>query len=239
MRVLSVRWRSLDIRLTLCAIPVFAILMGLGWWQVERLQWKEALIAGRAAGYEAPPLAIRDIRVDAWKEHEHRRVVVHGRFLHDHEMLLFNRQQNGQSGFGLITPMQLQNGRTVLVDRGWVPRDWEQRNATAYRPAGLIEATGVLRAGGRPNRWVPPNEPSSGQWFHTDAEQMAAAAGLTDPLPYIVRLVPSDTRAPFYPRPAPGVAALSNRHLEYAVTWFGLAAVLIVICVLYHVRKPE
>ncbi len=225
----------LDLRLTLCAVPALALLIGLGVWQLQRLEWKEGLIAERAARLAAPALAIEDIREADWKGLEHRRVRLSGRYLHDREMLVVNRLRRGRAGYGLVTPMLLGDGTSVLVDRGWVPLEWADRRP-AVRLADGRPAVGMLRAGGRLNSWLPDNDPAGAQWFFVDVPQMSAAAGLERARPYYVHLLSAAGRAGF-PEPQDARGGISNRHLEYALTWFALAVVLVVIFALYHLRR--
>ena len=219
--------RRVDLRLTACAIPAMAVLVGLGVWQVERLDWKEELIAERAARLAAPPVRAET----AASGDEDRRVILRGRYLHDRELPVLNRTLRGVAGRGLLTPMRLEAGGGILVDRGWVPLD----RSPVSRPKGLVETVGVLRRGGRPNRWVPDNDPGSGQWFFVDVARMAAHAGLADARPLYAVLLRDGSEG--YPVAAPAFGEIPNKHLEYALTWFSLALVLAVVYALYHLRR--
>ena len=95
---------------------------------------------------------------------------------------------------------------------------------------------GILRTGGKPNPWVPDNEPGKGIWFFTDPPAMAQAAGISGARPYVVEAGPT-AALPAYPVGGQTFIAISNNHLQYALTWFGLAATLVAIYVLYHVRR--
>lgn len=167
-------------------------------------------------------------------------MTIRGRYLHDREILLLNRVRHGQTGFDLITPMVLTSGGAVLVNRGWVPKAWPEKDElTRRRPTGTVERVGVLRAGGKGgNPWIPDNEPARDQWYFTDAAQMAAKAGLSAAKPYIVKLTPGRDQAG-YPKGPHASSRFRNKHLEYAITWFGLAATLVVIYVMYHVRRRD
>ena len=223
----------LDLRMTACALPVLAILAGLGFWQLERLAWKEELIASRQAGFTLDPVPVHRLPIEGWRRFEYRLVSFRGRYLHDREIRVINRRHDGKTGIGLLTPMALEGGGELLVDRGWIPN----REQAIDRPDGVISLTGILRAGGRPNRWVPDNDPVTGDWFFIDVDGMAAAKGLQSPYPFIARIAAELSPERGYPQALPGLPALPNRHLGYALTWFGLAAVLVVIFVIYHVGR--
>jgi surfeit locus 1 family protein len=229
----------LNFWMTVCAVPALMILLGLGFWQVERLEWKQAIIDERAARLAAPPVAIAAVPETSWQNIEHRRVTVRGRFIHDREILLLNRVRHGQTGFDVITPMILESGDSVLINRGWAPKAWKKGDLARRRPDGVIERTGVLRAGGKQgNPWIPDNEPGRDQWFYIDTVQMAAKAGVNDARPYVIKLTPSLDLVG-YPKGPHASFKIRNKHLEYAITWFGLAATLMIIFVAYHIRRRD
>lgn len=223
---------------TLFTVPALAVLLGLGTWQVQRLHEKETLIAEREARLAAPPLDVAAIgRMTAALER--RRVRAAGTFLHDREMHLVARSRHGQAGVHVVTPMRLVAGGHVLVDRGWVPRD---RADPATRAAGQVEGTvevvGILRAGGRPSHWTPDNQPADDVWHYVDVGAMAARAGLADARDYYIVAgdAPNPGGLPVGRRLAVEIA---NDHLQYAITWYALAAALAVIYLIHAVRRTD
>jgi len=229
----------LNFWMTVCAVPALMVLLGLGFWQVERLEWKQAIIDERAKRLAAAPVDIAAVSDTGWGNIEHRRVKLRGRYAHDREILLLNSVRHGQTGFDVITPMILETGGSVLVNRGWVPKGWTEGVLTRRRPGGVVERIGVLRSGGKQgNPWIPDNEPDRDQWYYTDIAQMAAKAGLADARPYVIKLTPSRDLAG-YPKGPHASFKIRNKHLEYAITWFGLAATLVIIFVAYHVRRRD
>lgn len=228
----------LNFWMTVCAVPALMILLGLGFWQVQRLEWKQGIIDQRAERLAAPPVRIADVPDTGWGDIEHRRIRIRGQFRNDREILLLNQVRHGQTGYDLITPMILEGGGTVLVNRGWVPKAWpEKTDLPRRRPAGTVERTGILRAGGKAgNPWIPDNDPGRDQWYFTDVAQMAAKAGVKDPRPFVIELSPGREQAG-YPKGPHASHQIRNKHLEYAITWFGLAATLVVIYVMYHIRR--
>jgi surfeit locus 1 family protein len=218
---------------TLVSIPALLLLLGLGIWQLERLAWKEALIANFSARVgEAPLETAPDGRsVD---DIEYRRVRLTGRYLNDKEMFLAGRTFNNRGGWHVLTPFVTDDGATVIVDRGWIPLDRKDR---AGRPQSLIEGPtsveGVIR---RPNvrgYFTPENEPDRNLWFSADVEAMARAAGVGPVRPYLVEGLRQAIPGGF-PVGAEIRFALRNDHLQYAITWFSLAIALVVIYVLFH-----
>ena len=201
---------------TIAALPVFIALLGLGTWQVQRLHWKEALIAERDARLAAPPIALEAVRGDA-ASYEFRRVRASGAFVPGSNIFLEARTYRGEAGYHVVSPLAVRSGGVVLVDRGWV------RGRTAEPTPGAVTVEGVVRKAGRLSPWTPDNAPARDVWFYVDVPQMAAAKQLRDVKPFFI-----DTG------PAPEIP---NNHLPYAVTWYGLAAALAAIYVLLIARR--
>jgi surfeit locus 1 family protein len=218
--------------------PAVLLMLGLSIWQVQRLYWKEALIAERTSRIGAPAMALPGTDPLAAADLaglEYRHVQVPGQFANDKEIFLGARTFEGSAGYHVITPFRLADGRTVLADRGWIPLD---RKEALKRSLGEIEGPtlldGVIRLQGRQTWFVPDNRPDLDFFFWVDLPAMAKLSGLPE----------TETR--FYveagPEKNPGGIPiggqtridLPNDHLQYAITWFCLAIALIVIYVLYH-----
>jgi surfeit locus 1 family protein len=222
---------------TLFTIPVVAVLVALGVWQLQRLEWKSRLIAERATAVAAAPVSPPQTLAEA-RALEFHRVTVEGVFLHGKEILLNAIAAKGDAGFDVLTPLRDAVGRIVFVNRGFVPTDLKN---PARRPAGQLAGTmhvsGLLRVPPqeRPGWFIPDNRPDRNAWFWVDLPAMAAADGLANVAPFYI-----DADAAPNPGgwPKGGVTplALPNDHLQYAITWFSLAAALMVIYVVYHSR---
>ncbi|MCJ2025795.1 SURF1 family protein [Methylobacterium sp. J-067] len=223
-------WRDL-IAPGLSALIALAILIGLGTWQVERKSWKEDLIARIIAQSRAEPVA--PPASAAWDPaDEFRHVRVAGHFLNDKETLVHGLaagETPGRAlqGYYVITPFVRDDGGTVLVNRGFVPTELK---AQADRFAGLIEGetnvTGILRASEPRGMFVPAPDPAKGEWFNRDVAGIAVARGLGDVAPYLIEAdaVPGQTT---WPRGGQLRVDLPNNHLQYAFTWYGIAACLV------------
>lgn len=222
--------------LTVFVLAALAILLALGTWQLHRLDWKTQLIAEREAALaEAPvPLPPEDATLESL---EYRRVVATGRFLHERELYLTGRVHNGQAGLHVLTPLDLAGGGVIMVDRGWIP---PQLREPASRPegqrAGEVRVTGILRTQPGRGAFTPENDPGRNIWFAYDVEEMAEHIGLSL-RPAVI--VADDTANPGgLPIGTPPAVGLRNPHLQYALTWYALAVVLVVIYVLWHRRQP-
>lgn len=211
----------------------FAILIALGTWQVQRLQWKEDLIATIDDRVKSQPLPLSEVEVmyRASGDVDYEPVIAVGTFQHEGERHFFATWE-GKSGFFVYTPMRLDDGRYVMVNRGFVP--YELKDA-AKRPTGQVPGVVTVKGLARnpleekPSRMVPDNDPVKNIFYWKDLDVMAATAGLTpdgDVLPFFI-----DADATPNPGGLPigGVTIIDmpNSHLQYAVTWYGLAAALL------------
>ncbi|TPW28705.1 SURF1 family protein [Pararhizobium mangrovi] len=221
------------VALVLAAV-VFCILIALGTWQVQRLHWKEGLLATIHERMREPPVPLKRIEAmhSAGKPIEYRPVTVRGTFDKTKERH-FLATHEGAPGFFVYTPLSTEDGETLFVNRGFVP---DGRQDPASRPDSLskgpVTVTGLAREAPaqKPSWVVPANEPKRNIFYWKDLQAMAASTGLTD-----ARLVPFFVDAARKPGsnalPIGGVTVidLPNNHLQYAVTWYGLALVLLAV----------
>lgn len=226
---------------TLFTVPALIVLVALGVWQVQRLHWKESLIAERQMRSGLSAAALPE-RLAAPEDLEYTPISVRGRFRHDHELYLAARTMNGRVGLHVVTPFELQDGRTLLIDRGWIPdgrRDPATR-AEGQLP-GLVEVTGLARLPGwKGYDWLQPdNQPEENLWFWVDPPAMAAAAGLPEVIEGLYLEAGPAENPGGWPRGGQTRIELPNDHLQYALTWFALAIALLVIYLVYHLRRDS
>ena len=208
-------------------------MIGLSIWQVQRLHWKEGLIAERVSRTTAEPIALPPVGADL-APLEFRRVSVTGTFDHAHELYLAARSQNGNIGYWIMTPLKLESGETVLIERGWVP---EEKKLPETRPQGQFPGTvtlnGIIRLPQVKTFFQPENEPAKNVWFYIDPKQMVEAAGV--PARTDLYLDAEKTEIPGnYPLGGQARIELPNDHLQYAITWALLALSLAGVKVVYH-----
>ncbi len=213
---------------------MLAVLVGLGIWQLDRLEWKRELIERIERRVEAEPVALLASEADL-ADLEYRRVRVTGRFLHDREQFLVGRSYQGQTGYEVMTPLALPDGRHLFVNRGWIPlaaKDATRRPRA--RDAG-VTVTGIIRLAPELDG---PGASRGDEHYRLDLRRMAAEAGL-DPatlVPFYV-VAGGEGAKGMLPVPRPAVVEVSNNHLQYALTWFGLAAALVAIYVVASIRR--
>lgn len=197
---------------------------GLGVWQVRRLAWKLDLIARVDRRVHAPPQPAPG--PGEWASltsanAEYRRVRVSGVFLNGRETLVEAVTDLG-AGYWVVTPLRTSWG-TVLVNRGFVP---PERAAPASRAAGSSSTpatvTGLLRMTEPGGGFLRHNAPLANRWYSRDVEAIGRARGLTRLAPYFIDA--DATPVPGgWPKGGLTIVHFRNAHLQYALTWFGLA----------------
>lgn len=209
------------------ALPALVVLVGLGTWQLQRLSWKQDLIANMEAQLEAAPVAlpVESLDLEDWA---FRPVRLTGRFMDEPEFVFPARTFEGKVGHDVLTPFVRDSGEVVMIHRGWVP---EGERAQAAGTGGEIEA--IVREPWLKTPFRPDNDPTGNQWFWMDLPAMQALLPEGNLAPYYLALVPTAEGSDKIPIARPVHVALPNNHLEYALTWYALAAILAVITILY------
>ena len=229
---------------TLITVPAVLVMLGLGTWQMQRLEWKEDLVRRVEQRLHAAPIPLPAVITNP-EALEFRPVTVAGRFLNDKELLLVARPRQGQAGYELLTPLQRpaeDGGGVVLVNRGFLPMDKRPPSSRPEsRVEGAVTVTGLVRLP-QPAGWLQPgNRPGAESWMRLDPPAMAASAGLETVAPLAVEMFPDPARGN---APQTGMlngiqplVELPNNHRQYAFTWYSLAATLIVVYVLSQRRR--
>ncbi|WP_149739658.1 SURF1 family protein [Rhizobium sp. RU20A] len=223
-------------------LAAFAILLSLGTWQVERLVWKEALLATIAERRAAPPAPLADIEAAAaaGQDIDYRTVTATGTFEHGRERH-FLATWNGESGFYVFTPLTLADGRSLFINRGFVPYDRKDpAKRSEGQVAGPVTVTGLARPplAAKPSLLVPDNDAAKNVFYWKDLAAMTTSAGL-DPARTLPLFVDADATPNPGGLPIGGVTQvdLPNNHLQYAVTWYGLALALAGVVLVAWVRR--
>lgn len=227
---------------TALTLAMLAVLVSLGLWQVERLHWKEGLIAQIETRSKGPPISLKEATVMAGegRDPSYWRVRVSGRFDHAKERYLFAVSE-GRAGWHVIAPLKTTDGETVLIDRGFVPDRLKHPSTRAEGEVeDLVTVTGIVRVPGTPGLFTPDNEPNANRWFWRDLKAMARSMFAGEPVklvPFFLEAEKSDVPGG-WPEGGQTRLDLPNNHLQYAITWFLLAACLLVIYGIY-VRRTR
>ena len=214
---------------------VVLVCLGLGIWQLDRLAWKRTLIAERQAAAQAAPVPAPRTLAEA-RTLAFRPVTADGVFLHDREMHVIAPGPTGGSGYNVLTPLREPDGRIVFINRGFVPVDRrDPARREAGQVAGTVRVTGFLRLprGAKPSWFTPDHRPELNYWFWVDPPAMAAAVGLAEVAPFYIE-ADATPNPGGWPKGGVTPITLPNDHLQYAITWFSLAAAAIVVYLVWQ-----
>lgn len=229
---------------TVFAIVGVAILIGFGLWQLDRKTWKENLIVTLTtrlarAPDNLPPRA-------SWPRllpegNEYTRVAFPAEFLAGQEALVYTagsplRPDVKGPGYWVFAPAQLAGGSIVLVNRGFVPLERKDAATRAGSPRGTVEIVGVMRWPETRGLFTPADDVAGNVWYLRDPKAIAAAKTWATAAPFYI-----DQESPLpeggWPKPGKLAVALPDNHLQYAITWFGLALALAGVYVVWLVGR--
>jgi surfeit locus 1 family protein len=205
------------------ALAGFVILVGLGVWQLERKSWKENLIADLNAHTSAAPTSVPVAPDQARDEFARVRAAV--QFVPDQDALVYTagsalRPDIQGPGYWVLSPAHV-GGRMIVVNRGFIPA---QQKSSIPPPAGETEITGALRWPDEAGLFTPADDPQHNVWYRRDPVAIAKDKRWgAVPSFYIEQDAPQLSGAPKVGRL---VVNLPDNHLQYAITWFGLAGAL-------------
>lgn len=227
----------------LITVLLVGLCIGLGIWQIQRLHWKEGLIADLQAAQAGQPVTNNDLPPDlaVLAQKNFYPVVISGLFMHEQELHMVGRSRGGEPGFDVYTPLRLENdGRIVLVHRGWVPqnqKDPQQRQGDA-RSQKTVQIRGFISVSQGGSCFLPDHDVKGNVWFWPDIARINREKNLNLP-PFVIEQVEQQPTPGALPVARRGYEVeLRNDHWHYALMWFAMAASGLVIFVLSH-RKPQ
>lgn len=232
-KLFTPRW----ILTTLLAAAGVFTLIRLGFWQLDRLEWRRVFNARVTAQLNAPQLDLnREIPLDELYDMEYRSVTVRGEYDHRQEVLLRNQVWEDRHGFHVLTPLRIESSDyAVLIDRGWIPFDQAGQDVRArfYEP-GLVQVSGMIRRGqekpdfgGVPDPTLQPGETRLDAWNVVNLTRIQEQTDLSLLAVYIQQAPdPAWNGLPY--RSYPEIELSEGSHLSYAVQWFTFAAILAV-----------
>ncbi len=226
------------------AMVAFAILMALGTWQVERLQWKLQLIERVEQRPGLPPVDLPPagdwprMTEEQW---DYRPVTVTGRFLPGEAYYYLSlgkpKGLHAGPGYFVYAPFEVEGGGVVMVNRGFVPEPMRQPETRpeSAAPQGTVTLAGLWRRDERGGMLTFGADSATGIWFVREAPKMAASLGVTgvEVAPFTIDLAARHTPPGGLPQAGETIMSFTNNHLQYAVTWYGLGAALIVVFIVF------
>jgi surfeit locus 1 family protein len=234
---MSITFRPYPALTAVCAV-LLAFLVGLGVWQLQRLQWKLGLIAEVNRNMQMRPVSLDQpgFKMEE-RETDYTRVSATGRFDNARESYLYGIGSDGQPDYHVIAPFILRDGRTYLVDRGIVPLD---RRDPSTRLAGQIQGEtrliGIWRWGLAPGYFTPKPDLSKHIWYSRDVSDIARADRVKLAQPALIE-ADAKPNPGGWPKGGQTQVEFRNEHLQYAITWFLMAAGLFGVYLAYHVSR--
>jgi len=213
------------------------VLCALGYWQVQRLHWKEALISQVNARVQLEPVLLENMLKDeiSREAHEYTPVKVAGTFDYSKEIYFFTTDRKGASGWNIHSPFMLDNGKVLIVNRGFVyfsEKDVEQRLTAKSKQEqeimGLVRVPFVEKPGS-----FPDNNLKKREFYWRDLSTIYESLNIpqVNQVPVILDMneipVPASVTKEGWPTGGTTIISFTNNHLQYAVTWFGLALTLL------------
>ena len=199
------------------------VFIGLGTWQIIRLNWKNNLILEIENSLKNPPVELAQS-----KKENFLKIKASGSIDFDKQIYLYNLNESGTPGFEVINPITI-GDENFLINRGWIP--FEKKGTQEINVFDQNNIIGTLRIQGRKNIFKPDNDLNKNYWFSLDREDIFTFTGKNFSK-YIIYL---DGNYQF-PRPKKITANISNNHKKYAMTWFSLA-ISILLLYLYFRKK--
>jgi surfeit locus 1 family protein len=198
-----------------------AMFVALGLWQVQRLAWKEALIARTDAAMHAPPIGPGDLPRDLATS-GYRRVIVTGRFEGQGLTLVTGTSTLG-SGYWVMVPLRDEAGHAIYVNRGYVPIGSRAEASRRALPTVPVTVTGLLRLTEPSGTLLRSNHPAEDRWYSRDIAAIAAKRGIIADTRWFLDAQSETPQTPGTPVQDLTIVQFPNNHLGYALTWFALA----------------
>ncbi|KAK7064057.1 SURF1-like protein [Favolaschia claudopus] len=206
-------------------VPIFTL--GLGTWQLQRLQWKVNLIDELEEKLQLQPLSLPNrINLSVIPEFVFRKVFLRGKWDHSHSMLVGPSTREGVHGAHVLTPLIREDGTTVIVDRGFLAKEFDLQSIP--QDTNEVEVLGMLRTAQERNTFTPDNHPERGEWYWKDLDAMAEYAGGADAnvQPVLIEEIFDGHEGEASARVNKGLPVgrparvdLRNAHLSYVITW--------------------
>jgi surfeit locus 1 family protein len=227
-------FRPLPIFTIVCTM-MFAALISLGVWQLERLHWKLGLIAEVNRSLASPPISL-DRALAMGAAAEYHRVLLDGWFLNAKEAYVYASGPDGAPVYHVLTPFETRDGRVLMVDRGIVPPGLVDPRKRARGQLDERVMIGVWRIPDPPGFFTPPPDLANRVWYSRDVAAMAAAGHVALATPALVEADAAPNPGG-WPKGGQTQVTFRNEHLQYAITWFALAAALLGVYLAFHVSK--
>lgn len=217
-------------------VLVVAVFLKMGFWQLERLQWKQGVLKAIEAEKLVDPhkVALRDL-VDS-TPNDLKRGFLTGVWAEGKNMKVGPELVDGKIGYWIVTPFMLNDGIAVLANRGWVPENMVGVMMDSAPPRGVVKITGTLRRSDEAGKMAGND---SNSWHGFNISGMMASAGVSNYARLGFFIDGSEPADDSVLTPAPVLSNVRNEHLNYAIFWFGMAILTLVIFVMATMMPPK
>ena len=211
----------------LFVIIFVTIFCALGTWQLYRLQWKLELISEITFGLDSSPIEYSNSI-----EKNYQRVSANGKFNFDKQIYLYSLNDNGKPGYDVITPFRTNKNENVLVNRGWIKKEFKNNPIINKNIEDEQKIIGLLRKIYKPNIFKPDNDLKNNIWFSINLEDLKVTSGERFN-EFVIFLEDNQAKTPI---PRKISIDVPNNHLKYAITWYAIS-ISIIFYYLYFRRK--
>ena len=211
----------------LFVIIFVTIFCALGTWQLYRLQWKLELISEITFGLDSSPIEYSNSI-----EKNYQRVSAKGKFNFDKQIYLYSLNDNGKPGYDVITPFRTNKNENVLVNRGWIKKEFKNNPIINKNIEDEQKIIGLLRKIYKPNIFKPNNDLKNNIWFSINLEDLKVTSGERFN-EFVIFLEDNQAKTPI---PRKISIDVPNNHLKYAITWYAIS-ISIIFYYLYFRRK--
>jgi surfeit locus 1 family protein len=224
---------------TLAMLAAVAVCGAAGRWQQGRMHDKEALRAQMDAAQQMAPVPLAGLPGAAdWPALRYRPVAAAGVYRAHAQILIDNRVHDGRAGYHVVAPLDLPDGRTVLVNRGWVAQGASRAALPdAPPPPGAVTVEGRIAVPAAGYLELKAAAPAGPVWQNLDPARFAAATGV-GVLPVVIEQtaapVPDDGLVRAWPAPDFGI----DKHRIYMVQWYAFATLAIALWLILNLRRP-
>ena len=211
----------------LFVIIFVTIFCALGTWQLYRLQWKLELISEITFGLDSSPIEYSNSI-----KKNYQRVSAKGKFNFDKQIYLYSLNDNGKPGYDVITPFRTNKNENVLVNRGWIKKEFKNNPIINKNIEDEQKIIGLLRKIYKPNIFKPDNDLKNNIWFSINLEDLKVTSGERFN-EFVIFLEDNQAKTPI---PKKISIDVPNNHLKYAITWYAIS-ISIIFYYLYFRRK--
>jgi surfeit locus 1 family protein len=224
---------------TLIMVPMFILLISLGFWQLYRLNVKNTLLENIQSKIASSPSHLSLHHLSDLEGMQYGKYIMKGEFLHQKTMFLYgsNPSKPSEHGYFVLTPFVTENQKYILLNRGWIPPTTADVFVSKNPVYGPSQVVAILMLPSAPSALIPKNDPKRNIWFSIDMKDMSEFAGCSLEKNLYMTLIDCDNDASqdlTKHSVRDFCAHIQNHHLIYAIIWFSLAIGLLWIYFVYH-----